>query len=223
MFTAKEVYSFAMSLYGLSALLLQPKDKCDNEVWEKIPPWRAHYVIFQDSRSTYASWAPPCSWNPWELGVWLGSQSAADHPFIPPKDTNLHLQTSKAMPTGGNRQATPGLQTISGSRRAQLSVVAGQGDRTLPRATGSPHQILCHGSVGYQRPRSNAEDCPLLRYVLQLLFEMSLEHSNLQVHKQCNRLPIQSRDWVASDMILVWFSNMPNSALTLTFSLMQMN
>lgn len=55
MFTAKEVYSFAMSLYGLSALLLQPKDKCDNEVWEKIPPWRAHYVIFQDSRSTYAS------------------------------------------------------------------------------------------------------------------------------------------------------------------------
>lgn len=99
MFTAKEVYSFAMSLYGLPALLLQPKRNCDNEVWEKIPSWRPHYVIFQDSQSTHASWAPARFWNPWELCVWLGS---------PPEDTNLRLQTSKAMPTWGDTQATPG-------------------------------------------------------------------------------------------------------------------
>ena len=52
---AKEIYSFATSLYGLSVLLLQPKGNCDNQAGEKMPPWRPHYIISQDFQSTYAS------------------------------------------------------------------------------------------------------------------------------------------------------------------------
>lgn len=55
MFIAKEIYGFATSLHGLSVLLLQPKDNRDNQVGEKIPPRRPHYIISQDFQSTYAS------------------------------------------------------------------------------------------------------------------------------------------------------------------------
>lgn len=56
-----------------------------------------------------------------------------------------------------------------------------------------------------QGPQSNSKDNLLLWYVTQLLFGMNVTHPHLQVHKQYDRLPLQSQDGVASDMTLTGF------------------